>query len=158
MAESYPLRPYLDGQVFTTTSGAEYFLLFRPEGHLFPDVPALHDSIFSILFFPLSPDQHAAADEQIIATIVEAIRQKMATQANVVIYIVDDSDGREAARAKHFSHLFYLQPQAEVESIAGVIQKEAKSIASVLLIHNTNPWKEPVVERFFELLAEFGKE
>lgn len=126
MPEAYPLQPYLDGHLFRTATGVDYFLLFRPEGALFPDLPGLAENIFSVLFFPLhaSPEGLLATDERIMATVVDAIRAKMKKAAMVI----------------------------------GAFQKSRKSISSARLIHQSNPWKDDVVKRFFELLAEFSKE
>ncbi len=149
-----------DGLVFTTSSGIEYAVLFREQQRtLFPELPELEGRIFTVSFFPLNTDGPAnRSDQRIIPTIAQAIKEKFEESENVVLFIIDDSDGRQDAQWRMFMHLHRTSGHHDIELLSGTIPVAQHDVMAGMMIHRANPYRTVLAGLFFALLARLAKD
>ena len=97
------LKP--DYYTFTTLTGNEYDCYFYTAEEIFTDYPSLAKKAFGFnIVLKNNPSIIKGLDKRIAATVVTILKTFLYEKKNAVIYICDNSDGREKARFHKFSH------------------------------------------------------
>ena len=150
------LKP--DYYSFTTSSGAEYHCYFFTVEEIFSDYPALAKKAFGFNIV-LSDQQNfqKGLDKRIAATVVTILQTFLKEKRNAVIYICDNSDGREKARFHKFSHWFHQYDDGSIIQLRGVVRAGGTNILNALLIHKDNPLLNDFIEAYEIITGIFTK-
>jgi Family of unknown function (DUF6169) len=78
---------------------------------------------------------------------------------NAMVYVCDNSDGKEVARARKFKSWFdyYEHPAHHIIRITQSFEVGGMTIHSAMLIHNKNKRKMEFVDAYFSLVNEEDK-
>ncbi len=161
------LRPYLILKTddftygFTTNMGIEYRCSFLSYAEYFPNHPDIASIFFS---FNLglkvkSKKMSNGADKRIAATVISIVSGFLESRINAVVYICDNSDGKEAVRAKKFLSWFnYFEYASEkIIQISNNFKAGNMLIYSSLLVHRKNKQIEKIILAYLELTQDEGK-
>jgi len=94
---------------------------------------------------------HGAHDSNVRNTILIIINEFFAVNKEVLLYICDTSDGRQAVRNRLF--LKWFQDFAKggrftIETANAVVEEE--TIYAAIIVENTNPYKQEILKDFKE--------
>lgn len=93
---------------FTTDSGLEYRCYFLSYAEYFPIYPEIASRFYSFNLDLKSKSRKlfTGTDNRIAATVIAIVSGFLESKINAVIYVCDNSDGKEAVRAKKFLSWF----------------------------------------------------
>jgi Family of unknown function (DUF6169) len=154
------LRPYKIAIVkhnyfdFTTTAGIKYACYFISYAAYFKNYKEVAGNIYSVNVEVIGSNRKAATlDERTGLTIVEIVKQFLEGLENAVVYVCDNSDGRELFRKKKFDLWFRKYDDGTIIKVDGHIAVPNFNIYNAILIHKDNPKKNRFIEVFNELNA-----
>ena len=95
-------------------------------------------------------------DKRITATVISIVSRFLESRINAVVYVCDNSDGKEAVRAKKFlSWLNYLEFASEkIIQISNNFKVGDMIIYSSLLVHRNNKQIEKIILAYLELTQD----
>jgi Family of unknown function (DUF6169) len=150
------LKP--DYYTFTTLAGTEYHCYFYTAEEIFSDYPILATKAFG---FNISLKDNLTLqkglDKRIAATVVAILKTFLEKKKNAVIYIGDNSDGREKARFHKFSHWFHRYDDGSIIQLKGVVRAGGTDIFNALLIHRENKYLNDFIEAYQILTGVYTK-
>jgi len=146
---------------FKTGLGLEYSCSFLSYAEYFPNYPEIAHRFYSFNLNLKSPPKKrfAGTDNRIEATVISIVSGFLESKVNAVVYVCDNSDGKEAARAKKFVSWFnYFEYTSEkIIQISNNFKAGDMMIYSALLIHRKNNEIEKIILAYLELTSEEDK-
>jgi hypothetical protein len=155
------LRPYLIQKIdeftygFTTSKGIEYYCSFLSYAEYFANHPDIAPYFFSFNLalkdrkIKLPP----GTDKRIADTVVSIVGDFLISQTNAVVYVCDNSDGKESARARKFLSWFnYIDhPSHNIIEVTSNFNAGGMFIYSSLLVNKKNKRFTEMVMAYLEL-------
>jgi len=98
-------------------------------------------------------------DKRIASTVNSIVTRFLESRINAVVYVCDNSDGKEAARAKKFLSWFnYFEPPSEkIIQVSHNFKVGGMLIYSSLLIHHENKQLKKIILAYLELTQDEDK-
>jgi Family of unknown function (DUF6169) len=150
------LKP--DHYTFTTLAGGEYDCYFYTAEEIFADYPSLAKKAFGFnIVLKNKPSIQKGLDKRIAATVITILKTFLYEKKNAVIYICDNSDGREKARFHKFSHWFHLYNEGSIIQLRGVVRAGGTNILNAMLIHKDNKYLNDFIEAYEILTGIYTK-
>jgi hypothetical protein len=156
------LQPYKfivfkpDYYSFVTEAGIEYLCYFTPYAEYFKSYPAVIASKFFAFNLELADKKKKATgtDKRIADTVVTIVGDFLNSKINVVVYICDPSDGKEAARARKFLswYRYYEHPSHKIIKVSGDLDAGGITLYTALLVHKNNKLKNELVQAYLDLI------
>lgn len=139
--------------LFTTDAGDEYQCYFISYAEYFASQPDIASNFFSFNLKLVSNEGkpvRKGTDKRIADTIITIVGDFLDLKANAVVYVCDNSDGREAARSRKFLSWFdyYDHPSSKIVKVTSNFTVGGLFIYSSLLVHKKN-------KRFTELVLAY---
>jgi hypothetical protein len=158
------LRPYPILKIkerfysFITNSDSEYHCYFFLLEGVFSDFPDLTSKVFGFnLELKYKPKDKTGLDKRIAQTVVTVLKTFLDEKINAVVYICDDSDGREKARFHKFTHWFSEYDDGTIVQLKGVIRASKTNILNAMLIHKDNKLLNKFIEAYAILTGIYTK-
>ena len=160
--QSYPIQK-IDAETygFITTKGIEYRCSFISYAEYFVNVPIVAPYFFS---FNLElKDKRVklpnGADKRIADTVIGIVGDFLSSKTNAVVYVCDNSDSKEAARARKFLSWFdyYEHPSRNIIQVSNNFNAGGMLIYSCLLLHKKNKRFNDMILAYLELTKEEDK-
>ena len=161
------LQPYLiqkiDDQTyeFNTENGLEYLCSFLSFSEYFAIRPDIAPYFFS---FNLELKDKKAKlphgiDKRIADTVITIVGDFLNSQINAVVYVCDNSDGREAARSRKFLSWFdyYEHPSSKIIQVSNNFEAGGLFIYTTLLVHKKNKRIKDIILAYLDLTKEEEK-
>lgn len=158
------LQPYKfitykpDYYSFVTTAGIEYICYFTPYAEYFKNYPTVIASKFFSFNLELADKKKKATgtDKRIADTVVTIVGDFLNSKINAVVYICDNSDGREAARSRKFLswYKYYEHPSHKIIKVSGDLDAGGITLFTALLVHQKNKLKKELVQAYLDLIDE----
>ncbi|MBR1469022.1 MAG: hypothetical protein IJ605_02765 [Prevotella sp.] len=132
----------LGDYLFSTTKGVVYSVSFREEFEL-GGCMSYQFSLTNV------NDQHAAYDSQIRPTVVAIIDEFFAQNLDVLLYLCDTSDGREANRNRLFIRWFERSADPSRFTIrTASTTVEGQGFYAAIIVENRNPKLQAITDDF----------
>lgn len=147
---------------FRTVLDVEYYIIFNDTTNTYRPEDIGTSVIYEFEFFPDRDVTDVAHDERVMATILYAIHRTLQAYENIVLYICDNSDGRQTVRARYFNRLFHSNNSVGLNKIDGIVKaspyNEEDRFVSVIY-HPANPSAASIQRTFQEVLfhIDMGK-
>jgi Family of unknown function (DUF6169) len=143
---------------FTTSNGCIYHCYFFDFGTAFSDYPDLAPKVFGFnLELQYKPHQNIGFDKRIAETVITILKTFLDDKVNAVVYICDNSDGREKARFHKFTNWFSTYDDGSIIQLKGVIHAGNTNILNAMLIHKNNPNINRFIEAYEILTGIYTK-
>lgn len=147
-----------DYYTFTTNNGCEYHCYFFSFDTAFSEYPELATNVFGFnLELKYEPHDNIGIDKRIAETIISILKEFLDKKVNTVVYICDNSDGREKARFHKFTNWFSTYRDGSIIQLKGVIRAGNTNILNAMLIHKDNPKINQFIEAYEILTGIFTK-
>jgi Family of unknown function (DUF6169) len=156
------LRPYPIQKIdeftygFVTSKGIEYYCSFISYAEYFSNQPEIAPCFFS---FNLELKDKKAklpkgTDKQIVDTVITIVGDFLLSKTNAVVYVCDNSDGREAVRARKFLSWYSYEehPSHKIIKVSGDLDAGGITLYTALLVHKNNKLKKELVQAYLELI------
>ena len=155
----YVFKP--DYYSFLTSSGVEYLCYFTPYAEYFKKYPADISSRFYAFNLELTNKKlkPKGIDKRIADTIIIIVGDFLNAQINAVVYVCDNSDGREAARSRKFLSWFdyYEHPSSKIIQVSNNFEAGGLFIYTTLLVHKKNKRIKDIILAYLDLTKEEEK-
>jgi Family of unknown function (DUF6169) len=137
---------------FATTTGTKYACFFLSYADYFKAHKKIAQCIYSINIEVLERKSGSLVlDERTGLTIVEILKKFLEKSEDAVVYVCDNSDGRELLRKRKFDIWFRKYDDGTIIKVDGHIYVPNFDIYNAILIHKDNPKKNLFIEVFNEL-------
>ena len=158
------MRPYdfiihkPDYYTFITSCGSEYHCYFFSFATAFSDYPDLANKVFGFnLELKYQPQSIIALNKRIAETVIIILKNFLGKKANAVVYICDNSDGREKARFHKFTNWFRTYDDGNIIQLKGISRAGNSNILNAILIHKNNPNINRFIEAYEILTGIYTK-
>lgn len=139
------------GLLFETENGVRYRVNFTEE------YPIGGCETFQFMFSKLTT-VHTSFDNNISRTLVLIIEEFFRVNHDVLLYICDTSDKREASRNRLFTHWFrQFSEDSAFEFRSASSHVEYEKFFAAIIVERTNPKLEAVLEDFDKTAKELNK-
>jgi hypothetical protein len=145
---------------FITDTGIEYICYFTPYAEYFPNYPDIASSIFSFnLELNKKKTKSKGTDKRIADTVITIVGDFLQSKVNAVVYVCDNSDGKEAIRARKFKSWFnyFDHPSSQIIQINNNFKAGGMFIYSAMLIHRKNKRKKEFALAYLEFAEDDEK-
>jgi Family of unknown function (DUF6169) len=145
---------------FTTDNGIEYYCSFVSYAEYFPGHPGVAPHIFAFnLELKDKKAKTKGIDKRIADTVITIAGNFLEARNNAMVYVCDNSDGREAARFRKFKSWFdyYDHPSHQITQITNSFEVGGMTIHSAMLIHHKNKRRQKFLNAYFSLVDEEEK-
>ena len=133
-------------------------MLFYTAEEIFSDYPSLSKKVFGFnIVLKDNISLQKGLDKRIAATVVTILKNFIDEKKNAVVYICDNSDGREKARYHKFSHWFRQYNDGSIIQLKGVVRAGGTNILNALLIHKENKYLNDFIEAYEILTGAYTK-
>ena len=148
--------------LFSTDAGDEYQCYFLSYADYFALQPDIAPNFFSFnlkLISNKGKPIRKGVDKRIADTVITIVGNFLSLKSNAVVYVCDNSDGREAARSRKFLSWFdyYEYPSSDVIQVKSNFTTGGLFIYSSLLIHKKNKHFNEMVLAYLELTKDDDK-
>ena len=132
---------------FTTENQTKYTIeVFTYED--FTEIP-LSGKIFSFSLYKWNNENNTAKqDDRVYATVVKFLSDLLNDNANAVIVVFSNIDGKELARKRLFDKWFDKVANDKIEKHNGKVNLDNKIVFTTLFIHADNAEKDIIIEIF----------
>lgn len=148
------LKP--DYYSFVTDSGIEYICYFSTYAEYFKSYPAVVSSKFFAFNLELvdKKKKMSGTDKRIADTLITIVGDFLNSKINAVVYVCDNSDGREAVRARKFLSWFryFEHPSHKIIKVSGDFDAGGIILYTALLVHKGNKLKKELIQAYLELI------
>ena len=147
----YKVEPLRGGYTFFTEAGVQYIVHFTEEFSLGGC------DTYQFMFSKLTKE-HVAFDSQIKQTLIVIIEEFFDKNRDVLLYICDTSDSREASRNRLFASWFKQfaeEGEFEFRSANSII--EGEGFYAAIIVEKDNPKLQTIIEDFEESAKELTK-
>jgi hypothetical protein len=155
------LRPYPIQKIdeftygFVTSKGIEYYCSFLSYANYFANQPEIASYFFSfnLELKVKNTKLPTGTDKQIADTVITIVGDFLLSKTNAVVYVCDNSDGRENARSRKFLSWFdyYDHPSSTIIQVTSNFNAGGMFIYSSLLVHKKNQRLTELVLAYLEL-------
>ncbi len=146
---------------FTTNLGIEYHCSFLSYAEYFPTHPDIASRFFSFNLDLKAKSKKISngTDNRLAATVISIVSGFLESRINAVVYICDNSDGKEAVRAKKFLSWFNYSEYAseKIIQISNNFKVGDMIIYSSLLVHQNNKQIAKIILAYLELTKDEDK-
>ncbi len=147
----YKVNPFGGGYSFVTEAGVEYSVHFTEEFALGGC------NTYQFMFSKLTTE-HTSFDEQIRQTLIAIIEEFFYANHDVLLYICDTSDNREAFRSRLFANWFKQFAVSSVYEFRSAHTKvEGEGFYAAIIVEKNNPKLQAVIADFEETAKELSK-
>jgi Family of unknown function (DUF6169) len=148
--------------LFTTEAGDEYQCYFISYADYFASQPDIAPNFFSFNLKLISNDGtpvRKGTDKRIADTVITIVGDFLGSKSNAVVYVCDNSDGKERARSRKFLSWFeyYDHPSSKIVQVTSNFTVGGLFIYSSLLIHKKNKRFNDMVFAYLELTKDDDK-
>ena len=160
--QTYPIRK-IDDQTyeFNTENDIDYLCSFLSFSEYFANRPDIAPYFFS---FNLDLKEKNAklprgTDKRIADTVITIVGDFLNSKINAVVYVCDNSDGREAARSRKFLSWFdyYEHPSTKIIQVSNNFNAGGLFIYTTLLVHKKNKRIKDIILAFLDLTEDEEK-
>lgn len=141
--------------LFTTVDGDEYNCFFLSYSEYFKSNPSIASNFFSFNLKLISGvPKRKGVDPGIADTVITIVGDFLNSKINAVIYVCDNSDGKEAVRARNFLSWFryYDHPSHKIIKVSGDFDAGGITLYTALLVHKGNKLKNELIQAYLELI------
>lgn len=158
MKENYPFELFKNrdsfAYLFITDERVIYEVQFKYSPYIFEGFEDVANKLYEFVLLPVEGKTSDKLPDKLIApTVAIIIKDFLQKQENIVIYICDSSDGKEATRSRKFNQWFEFF--SNVSFIKFDVQlADSKSNATIymsMILKNENPLKMRAFEAFNSL-------
>ena len=148
--------------LFTTVAGDEYQCYFISYAEYFASQPDIASNFFSFNLKLISNGGkpiRKGTDKRIADTVITIVGDFLASKSNAVVYVCDNSDGKESARARKFLSWFdyYDHPSSKIMQVTSNFEVGGLFIYSSLIIHKKNKSFTEMLLAYIELTKNDDK-
>jgi hypothetical protein len=148
--------------LFTTDAGDEYQCYFISYAEYFASQPEIAPNFFSFnlkLTSNKGKPVRKGTDKRIADTVITIVGDFLASKSNAVVYVCDNSDGRQAVRSRKFLSWFdyFDHPSNKIVKVTSNFTVGGLFIYSSLLIHKKNKRFNDIVLAYLELTKDDDK-
>jgi hypothetical protein len=161
------LRPYRLQRIdeftygFTTDKDIGYRCSFLSYAEYFPNHPDIATAFYSFnLDLQGKPTKlPRGTDKRIADTVISIVGRFLESRVNAVVYVCDNSDGKEAVRAKKFLSWFnyFEHPSGKIVQVSNNFKAGGMLIYSSLLVHRNNKQFKKIVLAYLDLTRSDDK-
>lgn len=146
---------------FITNGGIEYRCVFLNYAEYFPQHPDIAPNFYSFNLELKDPKAKLpkGVHKRIADTVIKIVGDFLASKNNAVVYVCDNSDGRQAARSRKFLSWFdyFEHPSSKIIQVTSNFNVGGLFIYSSLLIHKKNKHFTKMVLAYLELTKDDDK-
>lgn len=147
----YKVETLGSGYVFTTNSNVQYSVHFTEEF-------SMGDCETYQFMFSKLTKEHTSFDNNIRNTLITIINEFFRVNQNVLLYICDTSDNREASRSRLFIHWFkQFAKEGAFEFRSANTTIEGEGFYAAIIVKNDNPKLDAILKDFEKSAAELTK-
>ena len=128
--------------------GSSYFLSFKPYLSVY-ELSIDISNVEQVLFAPY--------DRRTEVTILSIVKAFFQDHTNSIIYVCDSVDGKHRARNRKFDMWFSRNNDGTLEKYDLDFSTEGMEILASLIVHIDNPFKEELIQLFFQQPNEYDK-
>lgn len=148
--------------LFSTDAVDEYQCYFISYADYFASHPDIAPNFFSFnlkLISNKGKPLRKGIDKRIADTVIKIVGDFLASKNNAVVYVCDNSDGRQAARSRKFLSWFdyFEHPSSKIIQVTSNFNVGGLFIYSSLLIHKKNKHFTKMVLAYLELAKDDEK-
>lgn len=154
--EPYPFR-FVGGKnnnyLFDTDSGITYEIKFVPSGYIWETNPFFKDFTFEFIIAILENNtgKNPPLDKKIPDTIALIFKDFFTDKRNIVVYICDSSDNKQAIRFRKFNTWFHQYKGMNFMKLDLPIPEGDVTIFTSLIMRFDNPNKGTIMVEFDKL-------
>lgn len=145
---------------FVTEKGVEYYCSFVSYAEYFQNHPKIAQGFFAFnLELRDKNVRPRGIDKRIADTVITIVGDFLEGRNNAVVYVCDNSDGKEAVRARKFKSWFeyYDHPSSQIIQINDCLHVGGILLYCALLLHRKNKHKGEFAHAFLELTSDEEK-
>ena len=160
MQSPYSISSDDQGYFFATDLNVTYRIIFENLDQIFKQYPSLQGRVFSFSFYPISINRKTKikADPRVKGTIALAISNFFRKHSNLIAFVCDSTDKREAGRKKLFDKWFNdLNKLNELEKYDGKVHNGDFEIINTIILRSDLADKPSILEIFVALNDEFSR-
>jgi hypothetical protein len=148
--------------LFTTQAGDEYQCYFLSYADYFASQPDIAPNFFSFNLKLISNEGvpiRKGTDKRVADTVITIVGDFLSSKSNAVVYVCDNSDGKEKARSRKFLSWFdyYDHPSSKIIQVTSNFTVGGLFIYSSLLIHKKNKRFKDMVLAYLDLTKDDDK-
>ena len=148
--------------LFTTQAGDEYQCYFLSYADYFASQPDIAPNFFSFNLKLISNEGvpiRKGTDKRVADTVITIVGDFLSSKSNAVVYVCDNSDGKERARSRKFLSWFdyYDHPSSKIIQVTSNFTVGGLFIYSSLLVHKNNKRFKDMVLAYLELTKDDDK-
>jgi hypothetical protein len=135
---------------FVTDSGITYLVNFVDQTKYYPNEKFGDSIVYEFQLINTAPET-GKYDARIMATVVKSIYDTLLNQHNVILYICESSDEKQAARARLFDNWFRVYSGDIADKIDGKIKSSDNDITEEyvsVIINKQNPHSHNIEKTF----------
>jgi Family of unknown function (DUF6169) len=159
--QPYPLLSINDFTYsFITDGDIEYYCSFVSYSAYFPGYPEIAPHIYAFNLYPRDRSAKAkSSDRRIADTVITIVAEFLEAQNNAVVYVCDNTDGKEAVRARKFKSWFdyYNHPSHQIIQFNNTLTVSGITIYCAMLLHRKNKRKKEFSSAFFDFTEDEEK-
>ena len=143
--------------LFETDSNIRYQVKFVPSGYLWESNPFYADYTHEFAFFPIENNtgKNPPLDKKIPPTIALIFKDFFRENKNIVVYICDSSDSKQAVRFRKFNTWFnFYKGISFLKMDMNIEDKEEGTIYTSLIMRADNPYMDKVMIEFKNIMLK----
>lgn len=143
--------------LFETDSNIRYQVKFVPSGYLWESNPFYADYTHEFAFFPLENNtgKSPPLDKKVPLTIALIFKDFFRENKNIVVYICDSSDSKQAVRFRKFNTWFnYFKGISFLKMDMNIEDKQEGTIYTSLIMRADNPYLDKVMIEFKNIMLK----
>lgn len=148
--------------LFTTQAADEYQCYFLSYADYFASHPDIAPNFFSFNLKLISNEGvpiRKGTDKRVADTVITIVGDFLSSKSNAVVYVCDNSDGKEIARSRKFLSWFdfYDHPSSKIIQVTSNFTVGRLFIYSSLLVHKNNKRFKDMVLAYLDLTKDDDK-
>jgi hypothetical protein len=143
--------------LFETDGGMRYQVKFVPSGYLWESNPFYADYTHEFAFFPIENNtgKNPPLDKKVPITIALIFSDFFRENKNIVVYICDSSDSKQAVRFRKFNSWFnYFKGRTFLKMDMNIEDKQEGIIYTSLIMRADNPYMDKVMIEFKNIMLK----
>jgi Family of unknown function (DUF6169) len=148
--------------LFTTQARDEYQCYFLSYADYFASQPDIAPNFFSFNLKLISNEGvpiRKGTDKRLADTVIAIVGDFLSSKSNAVVYVCDNSDGKERARSRKFLSWFdyYDHPSSKIIQVTSNFTVGGLFIYSSLLVHKNNKRFKDMILAYLDLTKDDDK-
>jgi hypothetical protein len=160
ISSDYYKFPFIGGQnntyIFETDFEITYEIKFVPSGYIWePATPFFKDNTFEFIIAVLEKNKNPPLDKKIPDTIAFIFKDFFTDKRNLVVYICDSSDNKQAIRFRKFNTWFHqFKGMNFMKLDLPIPEAKGTTIYTSLIMRLDNPNKGTIMVEFDKLASD----